>query len=484
MRREIGIELLTDACFAASNRTTGGGATLDFIPGRVLWGAAATRGYKHLPEAEAFRLFQQGAVRFLDAVPTRAGVRAWPTPRSWHVRKRSAEGKVRNLAAGPAPEGWQPEPLPADWRMAAGEVVVVPRPYSLRTAVQAGGRARTGMLFGMEMLPAGTVFFAQVEGAEQDVEQVVVLLREAELRLGRSRGAELGRARLVDAAAGQGELPRSHAKEGREVRLLCVSRLCLRDPDTGMPTFAPRPALFGLPEGWELVLERSFVRTQRFSPFNVFRGRPELERQCLTPGSVLTFRAGPQAAAVDLDSVASRTAGGVGLYVNEGHGEVVVQPEWLEVAELQLPREEDGAGMGATPGPSTPGPVPEDELFTWANERSRARTASRDALLWAELRAQRMRKLGLRPSQWGVLHALAREARVNGWRRERLMEQVEQLVTRGVSALSGGWGKTDGAGKSGDTLLHLLRNCPGEPATGLELLASRVLRPEEEESQR
>ena len=108
----------------------------------------------------------QGAVRFGDAAPTVDGQRAWLTPRSWHVRKRHGDRSIFNLVAAGFPGDSQPEAVPPGWRTAGGEQVVVERHYSLRTSVAPDGRARSGLLYGLQVIPAGSRFRARLSGAE------------------------------------------------------------------------------------------------------------------------------------------------------------------------------------------------------------------------------------------------------------------------------------------------------------------------------
>lgn len=479
MIADFEIELRTDVSLSNAARTLGAHETLDYVPGRVLWGIAAGRAYAGgMDPGEAFRLFQQGAVRFFDAVPAASGPdgrprRTAPTPRSWQMRKYGTA--VRNFAAPDQREqtrGEQYEPLAPDWRAPDGTVVRIEKRFAMRTAIEAAGRARKGLLFGLESIAAGTRFLARIEGADADVERAGQLLA-GECRLGRSRSAEYGLARITrldHTAATLAEAPDGQASR---IAILCLSRLALRDSRTGQPTFEAAPEFFGLdPAVWRTDLASCFVRTARYSPFHQKRGRPETERAVIEPGSVVVFetRAGPPVA---LAEVREKCACGVGEWRHQGLGEVSVNPEWLTVGEPRIPHAPDPARGDRGAAAAAP---PEDELYRWAARDAAERRRAREQFLWAEQNAAAFAAYALPPSQWGMLRALARQARYRPDGPQWLRDEVERLLGRGVRSLSARWGKRVRGRTAADELRELLREKPDELPVRLELLCSRVVR--------
>jgi hypothetical protein len=469
-RANIELELLTDVSVPESSRTFGGAESLDFLPGRTLWGAAATAAYRSgMPEDRAFRLFHLGAVRFLDAVPSANGVRCVCTPRSWHGRKYGDD--VLNLCVEEArsrAKGQQYSAISQGWRLpSTREEVVVAKRYTLRTSVAADGRPRTGLLFGLDAMAAGTVLRSAIVGTEEDVDAVLPFVLRSDLRLGRSKSAEFGlvRARIVKETGPALDLVNGSAKR---IHFLCNGRAAFRDERTGSLTFAPTPGQLGLPDTWRFDEAASFVRTTSYSPFNACRRRPELEKHVFERGSVLTFFG---EAPVDLESVRQRTAKGVGVALNEGLGEVVVQPKWLTEVVVNVPRSPAGTPAGR-PAPT----APNDALFRWAQQRADERTETRQAQAWVDEAGQRFERFGLKPSQWGELRRLAIHARHRNdgpvWLEKRMREFVEQ----GVNSLSGGWGKRMGDKTARDLLLEIARDCHEQLPSRLERLAARCMR--------
>lgn len=471
--------LLTDVSVPESARTQGKVRSLDYVPGRALWGVAAHRLFaRGLDEVGALRWLRGGELRFHDAVPADGDGRSYPTPRSWHREKyaRSGHDPVLNLVHDDLRDEIrrrQFQPLPAMWRGPGGREIVVEHRYSLRTAVTESGRTAEGLLFGIDSLPAGTRLHGRLSGVDEAVARVEGLLDGEDLLLGRSKSAEFGlvRCRVMSSPA---EGLRLVSGRRSRVSFLCVSRLALRDPDTGAPDFSFRWQDFGLPdESWRLVPEASFVRVARYTPFNATWGRPESDRFVVEPGSVVTFQG---AAEADLETVRRKVSSGVGLYRAEGLGEVVVQPEWLEDREVKVP---SASGPDLAVLKSAEPPV-DDELYQWASRRAEDRRRALAAFGWAGEHAKEFVRYSVPISQWGVMRSLARQARHRSDADRWLVGCVRNAVERGVSSLAERWGRRGKGGvKAGERLVRLLeahRDLPADVPTCLELLAGAVMR--------
>ncbi len=470
---ELEITALTDLSLSSDNHTLGQPETHDFIPGRTLWGAVASEAYRRgMDESEAFRLFHQGAIRFLDAVPMRGDDRTYPTPLAWHQLKDSTDTQYKNFALDEVRRqaaGQQHKGSKGGWNIALEDgkfsPVKVDRDYSLRTAVDPSGKARQGLLFGLPVVRAGTRFWTSVSGSQDDLAKVNSLLVGRELRLGRSRNAELGvvlvkeRSRQVrDLAPGGGTVS--------SFSVLCVSRCVFRDGH-GAPTLKPSPADFGLDDSWTLDFQQSFIRATSAVHFNSKRGRPESERFAIERGSVLTFSS---ANSVDLTTVVDFVKGGVGEHRGQGYGDVLVAPRWLTLAQLERV-DSDPAKPDASVA------EPKDELFAWATARARQKKSLTELHSEAVNLAVELRKARVPASQWGVLRRMAREARFSGSGdlKSRLFGANTGFITTGKRRLSKHWKQAEAT---------LLDACEMKSAEQLpmflELLASACARPARE----
>lgn len=164
-----------------------------------------------------------------------------------------------------------------------------------------------------------------------------------ELRIGRSRGAQYGR--VASAEWGNPSFPDQCGKSsGRILTLWLLSDLVALD-ERGQPTFSPKPEWLGLPEG-KLLAERSFMQTRRYSPYHGKRRAYDIERQAIRQGSVMTFELDAEPKSFDAD-IKTPIQRGLGLYREQGLGQVWLDSPWLAGKHLALPQTGAIAGKGA-----------------------------------------------------------------------------------------------------------------------------------------
>jgi len=474
---DFDIELLTPIAVPARSRSLDDAGSRRFIPGAALLGCAARVLYPELDDDDAFRIFQTAAVRFLDGRPVAGDHRTWPLPRSLHRLKHGAAGEPYNLVDKKTrgellAKAQQVEPI-------KGNLAVAPdlssclrldgvSELTLRTSVTDEGRAASGLLYSLDVLPAGLRFRARV-GARRtdDLERIAKALTRHDHRVGRAKSAELGRVRVTRAEgteAGSSPPPDRH-----RCAFLCVSSVALRDPRTGMPTFTVRPEDVGLPASWRFEAASSFVRTERYSPFHGTRRLPDLERQLIARGSVLTF-AGE--APADLDTVIARLAGGVGEFRHTGLGELTVMAGPLLAARPALP-----AATPWEPPRPTEAAAPADALFTWASEQAGTSRSARELFKLALDEARVAARSRVPPAQWGQLRALARTHRAGRSSGEVFLGAVKKHLTTGVAKLDRLWGRPFKGGTVSQWLLARLEaRGDRERAAFLEQMAELVVR--------
>lgn len=466
------VVLLEDVVMSRTSATLGAHRTLRHLPGAALLGVAANAPsgggnlYAALDPADRWRAFHGGGVRFGNALPEGAGGAAVPMPLSFHVAKGQEPamalptgrvvdaGRVRNLARlsrADAFGGEQAEQLRDGFVDGALGLVEVATTFRLGTAMDADGRARDGFLHGTEAIRAGQAFLARVDaddGALLDRLRAALL---GERLLGRARSAGYGRVRVEETPGAPPPLPTGRA---RSVTLLCLSDLVLRDAATGAPRLLPEARDLGLPEGWTLRLDRSFLRVERYSPFNGRRRRPDLERQAIAAGSVLVFEG---SAEVDLAGLAGRLAPGVGEGRNEGLGQVLVEPPLL-AADRPV------ATVGPRPAPiaTAPPPTPDDATFRWLLARHEAVDREDRALQLARDWLAPMRRFKVPRAQWGEVRRLAVEVAGGPEPTVRFLARFDEFANKGVGKLSGRWGTE----RQGRTAAARLRELVEEAARG------------------
>ncbi|GDX83846.1 hypothetical protein LBMAG42_56570 [Deltaproteobacteria bacterium] len=440
------LTLEADAAFTAVNATADAD-TLDTVPGATLLGAAAAVDYPadHLA---AWRRYHSGAVRFGCGLPLVGNEVTVPAPRCLYRRKDGADAALHNAAAA-APVS-QPSPLKEGFLRPNLEVHTIVRRTSVRTAIdRASGRAKESQLHGLELVPAGTTFAGRVS-ADDPAELAAVrqALAGGVVHLGRSRGAELGRARL-EIVEGVRWFAHGPPVEGRAT-FLCLSDLAVRGVDGG-PGGMPASDAVGLPTGWAFDAERSSIRSRSYAPFNGHRRRPDLQRNVIRAGSVLVYRGAGIPDAVTVGRALER---GVGELRSEGLGDLWFNPPFLA-----------GAVAKQWKAPCLPAPAPRavtepPALAAWLTAQAEIAGQRDERHQRAKHEAEHPAYRRVSSSQWGELQLLAARWPDGG----RLQAEVERITSEGARRER--WQYAKGP------LLSYLKEAGPDAATGLALLAS------------
>ncbi len=429
MHQTLLVTLLDDVAMSAESATAGYQESLDHLPGGALLGAAAAGGYGD----RAWDLFHSGELRFGPGYPlSPSGLPTLPVPLAFHRPKLSSDHQVFNLSRD-RPQGVQLEQLRRGFMDRDCNLVQVEHQASLRTALGADGRARDAFLFPLDALRAGTRFAARIWSGHQDLLDRAVQALLGEIRLGRSRNTEFGRARVELSPELDAEMDRlmETGKGNGNARIYFMSDAALRDPSTGALLLWPEAAALGL-EAASPDPQYSFIRTRCYSHFNGFRQRPELERQVIRAGSVLALVG---------DLPADVLAGGIGEDRARGLGQVLVNPWFLEPRSLKLVP----AGRQVVQQVAMPkGPV-----GAWLTRKLRERGLDERAYRLGREWAQELSRWG-RPmrAQWGEVRTLAGRIPQTAELRTALFDSEKGYLATGVGKLRARWG----ASRGGETL--------------------------------
>ncbi|NYZ13556.1 hypothetical protein HL658_13440 [Azospirillum sp. RWY-5-1] len=481
------LDLLGDTILSAHSGTAGQHVCLDHIPGAVILGALARHYEEFQKEGTAWDVFHSGRVSFGCAYPLMAdGRAALPVPLSWHGEKLGARGAVHDLSAG-EPNG-QPKQMRegfiglASGTEAGAERAKPTRRFRRMTAMdrERDGYARSGALFGFEYLTAGQSFWfvLTMAGVPEAVRaKVVERLTAADIRIGKSRTAEFGRARIrpIDRPPG---LPLSGAVDpGGPVVVYLLSDTALIDEATGTPVTEPRPVDFGLPaKDWSLDRKRSFLRVRGYAPVNGHRRAFDLERQVIVAGSVLVFKRCKDGPSADPAEVERRAREGVGLHRQDGLGRILVNPPFVGVraawtvtegaAERLAVAGDDAALDGTAEGRWLDRRFAERTLPPLANEHAQDYERYFQALYAHAEKEARLRPDALGgPSraQWGTIRQSVAHARTLEELRSILFDRDHGVCSSGVAAArwsldcpfdvrGGGFGRTSFADLLGDLI--------------------------------
>lgn len=333
---ELLITLQDDCIFSERNATEGAHRALDYIPGSALLGATAARLYQEIGNSRAFDWFHSGKMRFGNAYPlTKEGCQTFPMPACWHQAKGKSSIEGNKVDAGKVwrldkrenntlPDNQQPQQLRSGYISLNGSVVNSEKSFRMKTAINAEtGRAKDAALFGYDALQAGQRFYAQIHCDDDFTDAELQKLKNvfaSPVLLGRSRSAEYGRV-TIDIIGTNNTI--SQKSSELEITLWLLSDLMAID-QYGQPTLTPSSKNLGLPEG-KLQANKSFLRTRRYSTWNVCKKSYEMERQVISKGSVLVYKLEASLTEEHLNSIQM----GLGIERQAGLGQVWLNPPLL-----------------------------------------------------------------------------------------------------------------------------------------------------------
>lgn len=418
--------------------SAGAHQSLDHVPGSVLLGLAASRLYTEMNATDAWTLFHSGRVRFGDALPTGPqGQATYPLPLCWHTYKGEpyrVSGMLQPSAlfdpALSSPDSTrQPVQVRSGYCALDGSFVEPARLQTLKTAIDPNtGTAAESQLFGYEALAPGQRFRFELH-ADADVPaalwQNLLDALTGTARLGRSRSAQFGRVKIGRNEPGQPNgIQLQSATISTELTLWLLSDLVLEHE--GQPCLTPHPVLLALPPQTQWIVERSFLRSRRYSPYNAYRRQYDAERQVISRGSILRFIIPGRLDAATVESLQS----GLGLHIESGLGRAWVNPPLLAHAKpVFVPIAVTEADRSSTPKSASALAQPDTPLIATLQQRQQRRIGDKVCeqvarRLFAELcdrvnEARRFLALaeGTAPesvpgrSQWGRLKQLASDYR-------------------------------------------------------------------------
>lgn len=329
------ISLHQPLVISQQSASAGAHHSLDYIPGSILLGLAASRLYSTLDQDSAWRLFHSGLVRFGDALPLLGQQVARPMPMCWHYNKgeafREKSSLITDKLFDPSQQQMDDEKQPVQMRNGYvtehGQTVSPDKVQTLKTAINPEtGKAAESQLFGYEALAANQTFrfVLSADGIDNELWEKLIHALTGRAQLGRSRSAQFGKVTIAPAKEAAHTPP---ASNDNQLTLWLQSDLLLEH--NGQPCLQPLPELIGLPEGSHWLADSSFLRARRYSLYNAYRRHYDNERQVITRGSVLRYKL-PQALSPEqLENLQQ----GIGLQIESGLGQALVNPHLLSQAK-------------------------------------------------------------------------------------------------------------------------------------------------------
>jgi hypothetical protein len=343
-RLNFNCKFITDVVLNSTAATEGNNTTLDYIPGSAFLGIAANEygGFG----IDAFNVFHSGNVRFSDGHPFET-VRCFRMPASYFVKKGESLSNTEKIFIHHQITQEQKEDLRRSGTQLKQQrsgffepngislkKIELSKDFNIKSAYDRNKRrAKDKMMFGYEYLKCGSEwsFYIEVDTENETLSSKIKNSLMGTKRLGRSKTAEFG---LVEITFINEESikPIINSESGKEIILYADSLLAFVN-EFGMPTLTPKAKDFGI-EG-DIVWEKCQILTRYFAPYNTKRETREADRICIDKGSVFVIT-------VEGSVNNEKLTRGVGIYLNEGFGKIVVNPDFLTVNSIKISNKENG----------------------------------------------------------------------------------------------------------------------------------------------
>jgi len=328
------VEFKSDIVLPATSNTEGNISQLDFIPGSNFLGMVAKNYDKF---SNSFDVFHSGKVRFGDAtLLSKEGQELYKMPFSFfhpkleeerifhhhflEVEQRKELGQLKQMRSGY---------ISAD--VSNGLTVKhINYNYAQKSAYDSiKRRSKTSSMYGYRAIEAGIKWQFVVKYdeciSEEDIKRISETLVDSK-RLGKSKSAQYGQIEINETGTVSDV---SSNEEDDKVILYAKSRIALVD-DKGNPTYD----LNYLLDGIEIDYPNCQIRTSTFTPYNGAMQTKTYERLVIEKGSVMVLKSLTDKQTKELEQ-------GVGLYLAEGFGELLVNPSFLmEQNEMALVEKE------------------------------------------------------------------------------------------------------------------------------------------------
>ncbi len=333
-------EFKSDIVLHSSSNTEGKVERFNYIAGSNFLGMVA-KAYSSFKE-DAFEVFHSGAVRFgdghiiLNEQKTFHAPFSWFAPKGYSLDKAIEKNRLyNNHFLTPIEyekfisDGEQLKQQRGSFITKSGEVAKIESIYRQKSAYdKKSRRSKESAMFGYYALEKGTRWAFEVELDNPEYKDRVIELLTSSNCLGKSRSAEYGRVEITYIDEKEEKLSQTLSPieiEGKEyIFIYAYSRLALTD-SYGVNSYQPTLDSLGLNSG-KIDWSKSQVRTSRYTPFVSVRHNRDPERLIIDKGSVIAVEVEKD---FDVANYSQKVEKGLGLYLSEGHGKVIVNPTFL-----------------------------------------------------------------------------------------------------------------------------------------------------------
>jgi hypothetical protein len=316
------ITLLSDIVLQATSNTEGKIVPLDFIPGSAILGIVA-KNYNSF--SQPFDVFHSGKIRFSIALPFIENQIFYKMPYSLFYEKTGDKNRCLNYHLSDIYSFFkQPKQKREGFINKENKTFSFNFNYTQKSAYdREKRRSKTNSMFGYTSLPENSEFIFHIsydKSLENEYKKIETYLINNLHRIGKSKSAEYGLVKIEKI-----DFKESVEEEFNQDILYCKSRIALFDAN-GFATFD----LKYLCDGIEIDYEKTQIKTSTYTPFNSARKTKDYTRAVIEPGSVIKLK---NKLTPKQKEIIKK---GIGAYLSEGFGEILINPSFLIKKEITL----------------------------------------------------------------------------------------------------------------------------------------------------
>ena len=328
MRRiDFKVTFLSDIVLNSSSNTEGNIETLDYITGASFLGMVAKNYDEFAKTFDTFDIFHSSKVRFGEATPLFENKPTYKAPFCFFAPKLDSDKKeVKNNHFidydNQTELDKQYKQVRNGYITSTLDYLHLEYNYSQKAAYDKDNRkSKDSSMFGYKAIKKGTTwkFSIKFDDVDEKAQNQVIENILGEKYLGKSKTSQYGKV-LIEELKDFKEEKLENLNVSGTTYVYINSTLALFD-ENGMPTFEPTKENLGLTNA-SINWEKTQIRTKKFTPYNFKRQTNDYTRLVIEKGSVIALE---NASNEDIDILKN----GIGGYLNEGYGEVFINPSFL-----------------------------------------------------------------------------------------------------------------------------------------------------------
>ena len=327
-QRDFKVTFLSDIVLHGSSNSEGNIETLDFITGSSFLGMVAKNYDEFAKTFDTFDIFHSGKVRFGEATPYFENKTTYKVPFCFFAPKLDSDKKeVKNNHFidydNQAELDKQYKQIRSGYITSNFDYINLNHTYSQKAAYDKENRkSKDSSMFGYKAIKKGATWKFTIKfdkDLDEKIEKQVVENILGEKYLGKSKTAQYGKILIEELKDFKEEnLENLNPKEITYVYI--NSSLALFNAN-GMPTFEPTIENLGLTNA-SINWEKTQIRTKKYTSYNFKRQTNDYTRLVIEKGSVIALK---NVSNEDINILKN----GIGGYLNEGYGEVLINPSFL-----------------------------------------------------------------------------------------------------------------------------------------------------------